>query len=115
MICSTSLESPRKLQLKKETLSLLPVIDAAVERSVQHWRQESAWIGPAARSIVLEADHLRLTQVISNLLLNAVKYSDPGSHILSSVCCKGHIDAVVKDTGIGSRLSHGRLFDMFSQ
>jgi signal transduction histidine kinase len=72
-----------KLQLKKETLSLLPVVDAAVEavRPTLDGKNQQLELTLPSEAVLLDADELRLSQIISNLLMNAVKYSDPGSRI----------------------------------
>jgi CheY-like chemotaxis protein len=65
----------------------------------------------------LEADPLRLSQVISNLLTNAAKYTDAGGHItLSATLESDELLISVKDTGIGlGPATIPGLFTMFSQ
>jgi CheY-like chemotaxis protein len=66
---------------------------------------------------VLDADPLRLSQILSNLLANAAKYSDPGSHIEVAAAVQGDILSLsVKDDGIGIAPEHLKgIFDMFAQ
>jgi CheY-like chemotaxis protein len=66
---------------------------------------------------VLDADPLRLSQILSNLLANAAKYSDPGSHIEVAAAVQGDILSLsVKDDGIGiAPQALTGIFDMFSQ
>jgi signal transduction histidine kinase len=53
-------------------------------------------------SIVVEADKSRLTQVISNLLSNAMKFTESeGSIVVRSEKNNGHVLVSVKDTGRG--------------
>jgi signal transduction histidine kinase len=108
-----------KLQLKKETLSLFPVVDAAVEavRPALDRKNQQLEVRLPSDAILLEADHLRLSQVISNLLTNAAKYSDPGSFIeLSCTAEAGTLRLSVKDNGIGiAPDSIAGVFEMFSQ
>src|SRR5207237_10793283 len=69
---------------------------------------ESAWV---------EADAIRLDQIIANLVINAVKYSPPGSRIAVSVKHESP-DAVlrVRDEGIGIPKDLAtRVFDLFVQ
>ncbi len=52
--------------------------------------------------ILLEADPYRLEQILSNLLVNAAKYTDPGGEIWFGVTREnGDVVFRVKDTGIG--------------
>jgi len=108
-----------KLQIKKETLSLIPVVDAAVEavRPTLDGKHQQLELSLPNEAILLDADHLRLSQVISNLLMNAVKYSDPGSRIELTCSVQGDKLALsVKDNGIGiAPESIAGIFEMFSQ
>jgi signal transduction histidine kinase len=108
-----------KLQLKKETLPLIPVVDAAVEavRPTLDGKNQQLELSLPTEAILLDADSLRLAQVISNLLMNAVKYSDPGSRIELTCTVQGNTLALsVKDNGIGiARESIAGIFEMFSQ
>jgi signal transduction histidine kinase len=108
-----------KLQLKKEELSLFPVVDAAVEtvRPTLDGKHQHLEVTLPSEAVVLLADHLRLSQVISNLLMNAVKYSDPGGHIELSCSVRDNTLALsVKDDGIGiAPESLAGVFQMFSQ
>jgi len=108
-----------KLELKKSQVSLTSIVAAAVEaaRPLIDDKKHHLTIDLPASVPVVEADPLRLSQVLSNLLTNAAKYTDPGGHIALA----GHVDAnevrlTVKDDGIGiPPESLGRIFDMFSQ
>ena len=70
-----------------------------------------------ADEAMVEADDARLEQVITNLLVNAVKYTDPGGAIRLQV--EGEGDQVVfrvEDSGIGiSAELLPRIFDVFVQ
>src|SRR6185437_2912515 len=63
------------------------------------------------------ADRVRLQQVLENVLLNAVKYTDPGGRI--DVSAESTLDDIVirvRDTGIGiapDKLTH--VWDLFVQ
>lgn len=64
---------------------------------------------------VIQADHLRLLQVLDNLIANAVKFSHPGDTVRVRAAwdgCTWRID--VTDSGIGIPPDEiGRLFDRF--
>jgi CheY-like chemotaxis protein len=65
----------------------------------------------------LQADRVRIAQVLSNLLSNAAKYTDPGGRI--QLVAEEHGDQLrlhVRDNGIGlTRESLEEVFGMFSQ
>jgi signal transduction histidine kinase len=74
-------------------------------------------LGIPREKIFLEADPYRLEQILSNLLVNAAKYTDPGGKISFSVAREGP-DVVfrVKDNGIGIGPDLlPNVFDLFSQ
>jgi PAS domain S-box-containing protein len=109
-----------KLVLKKERVALASVVESAVEAArplldEKHHRLELS-LG-AAHALTLEADPLRLSQVLSNLLGNAAKYTEPGGLIqLTAWLHEGTLSLSVKDNGIGiPREALGQIFDMFWQ
>jgi signal transduction histidine kinase/CheY-like chemotaxis protein len=108
-----------KLRLKKERVSLSSALDAAVEaaRPKLDGKNHHLSVRLPAEALSLEADPLRLTQILSNLLINAAKYSNPGSQI--EVQATHHADMLsvaVKDNGLGLAPESIRgIFEMFSQ
>jgi signal transduction histidine kinase/DNA-binding response OmpR family regulator len=54
------------------------------------------------QSLVVEADQARLHQMLENLIINAVKYTDPGGRIdISAAAEGGEVVIRVRDNGIG--------------
>jgi PAS domain S-box-containing protein len=108
-----------KLELKPEYVELTDVVDSAVEaaRPLLDGKHHSFMVSLPPESLILNADPLRLSQVLSNLLTNAAKYTDPGGHIeLSGHMQGGLLCLTVQDDGIGmSAESLERIFEMFSQ
>jgi PAS domain S-box-containing protein len=108
-----------KLQLKRQSVTLDSVIDAAVEaaRPLIDGKNHRLTVTLPPAPLALEADPLRLAQVVSNLLTNAAKYSEPGGAIEVRVEAGTHsLDLSIKDQGIGiAPESVEGLFDMFSQ
>ncbi|HTV78338.1 MAG TPA: PAS domain S-box protein [Steroidobacteraceae bacterium] len=105
--------------LKKTRTELAPVIEAAVDaaRPVIDARQHSLLLDLAGEPVYLEADPVRLTQVFSNLLINAAKYTGSKGQIQVRVTKEG-TDVVVsiRDNGIGiSKELMPRLFTLFTQ
>jgi signal transduction histidine kinase/ActR/RegA family two-component response regulator/integral membrane sensor domain MASE1 len=109
-----------KLELRKQSLRLDTVIETAVEVAQPLIEQRRIALdvqvpSPAPR---LEADPLRLAQVVSNLLTNAAKYSDPGGRISLTVRARTPtlVDIVVHDDGIGiPPEALDSIFQVFSQ
>lgn len=61
-------------------------------------------------------DPLRLQQVISNLLNNAIKFTHTGLIILHAVVKEGYLTFCIRDTGVGiAQKELDRLFDPFVQ
>ena len=69
------------------------------------------------RALVLNADPLRLSQILANLLTNAAKYTQPGGSIrLVAESQARTLVLRVEDTGIGlGEEDIPRIFQMFSQ
>ncbi|MGE5304440.1 MAG: PAS domain S-box protein [Alphaproteobacteria bacterium] len=108
-----------KLELHKERVSLAEAVNLAVESShpliEQHHHKLSLLL--PGEPIYLNADKVRLAQVIMNLLTNAAKYTPDGGRIALSAEHKGdEIVFRVTDNGVGiapDQLS--QIFDMFYQ
>jgi PAS domain S-box-containing protein len=108
-----------KLELKKARVSLTSIVDAAVEaaRPLLDKKQHHLVVDLPPEVPTLEADPLRLAQVVSNLLNNAAKYTDSGGRIeLSARVVLNIVSITVRDSGIGiPPQSLDRIFDMFAQ
>jgi signal transduction histidine kinase/CheY-like chemotaxis protein len=108
-----------KIDLRIEPTELAPVIAAAVEagRPLIEAARHVLIVQVPDEPIVVNADAVRLAQVVSNLLNNAAKYTDEGGSITISVRRDGpHAAISVKDTGSGiSPDALPRVFDMFVQ
>jgi signal transduction histidine kinase/CheY-like chemotaxis protein len=108
-----------KVELRRERLDLRSVLQSAIDAI-----RPSAEAQSLALSVTLpdealwaDADHTRLTQAFSNLLNNAVKYTEPGGRIRVEAHASGfEATIVVEDTGVGIPAAMlGRIFDMFTQ
>jgi PAS domain S-box-containing protein len=104
---------------RKETVELADVLARAIEdvRPMVDARGHSLDIRMPEERLVLEADPTRLEQVVSNLLTNAAKYTDPGGRIELAAAREGD-DVVIRvsDTGIGmTPEALSGLFNLFSQ
>jgi PAS domain S-box-containing protein len=107
------------LELRTEMTDLAAVIEAAVETarpSIDAKRHQFSADLPA-QSVHFAADPLRLAQVLSNVLTNAAKYTDPGGSIrLRASVDEKTITIAVEDTGVGLEPDAlSRVFTMFAQ
>jgi CheY-like chemotaxis protein/two-component sensor histidine kinase len=108
-----------KLQLKKQPVDLGTVVDTAVEaaRPLIKARTHGLTVDLPPNLPTLDADPVRLAQILSNLLTNAAKYTDSPGRITLTARAEGTVMRIcVKDNGIGlspSVLTH--IFEMFSQ
>jgi PAS domain S-box-containing protein len=108
-----------QIELRKERVSLATVIQSAVELSkplIEDARHDLA-ISLPQEPLMFEADPVRLEQIVSNLLNNAAKYTNPGGRIwLSAQRESDHVLISVRDSGIGiSPDMLPRIFEMFTQ
>ncbi len=108
-----------KVELRKEPVELGGLIDRsinAVRPMIESRRQEFVAVLPE-EPIWLNADPVRLIQVIENLLNNAVKYTDAGGRIeLTAGSQDGQAEISVRDTGVGIEPELlPNIFDLFTQ
>ena len=108
-----------KVELQKASTDLREVVATATEAAnplVELRKQQLTIHGPPS-AVIVDADAVRLCQVMTNLLLNAAKYTNAGGSI--AVFIESREDAAVvrvRDDGIGmSTELLPRIFDLFAQ
>ncbi len=114
-----------KITLRREPVEVVAVIARAVEtvRPMIEARRHDLQVSLPKRPLRIHGDLVRLTQVVSNLLNNAAKYSDEGSRIdlelKAERCTEGlgeEIEIRVRDRGIGIPTSQlPNVFQLFHQ
>jgi PAS domain S-box-containing protein len=108
-----------KISLHREPVELASIISSAVEevRPLLDARGHELMLTVPARPIVVSADAVRLSQVISNLLTNAAKYTpQPSQLLLSAEVRNDEVFLRVKDSGIGIEPElMGSIFGLFVQ
>ena len=93
-----------KVTLAKKPLELASVVAKAVEATAPllEQRRHQLTLSVPPDGLPIEADEVRLTQVVSNLLTNAARYTPPGGRIEVTAAREGD-DVVlrVRDNGMG--------------
>jgi PAS domain S-box-containing protein len=108
-----------RVVLDREPLRLLSVVETALEtvRPLLESRHQTVSVRRLDSELYVDADNVRLCQVVSNLLNNAIKYSPERARI--EIALEGSADRaalIVRDEGVGidpQLLPH--VFDVFQQ
>ena len=108
-----------KVVLRREIVDLVELARRCVEQSAapaDAKRQQLRFVAPT-RAVFVDGDAVRLEQVLSNLLTNAIKYTPTGGHVDVTLELEGG-EAVlrVRDDGIGidPAMTHA-IFELFAQ
>jgi len=105
--------------LQRETLPLARTVASAVEtsRPLLEARQHRLVLGPVPDTLLVDGDPTRLSQVFSNLLNNAARYTEPGGEVRVALRRDGNeAVAEVSDTGAGIAPEQlEAVFEMFVQ
>ncbi|HET9386128.1 MAG TPA: PAS domain-containing sensor histidine kinase [Gemmatimonadales bacterium] len=111
--------SLHRLDLRRERVALASVLDAALEtsRPVIAVSRHALTVTVPPQPVMLDADPVRLAQVLANLLNNAAKYTDEGGAIQVTAAVQGReLTLSVKDSGIGIAPEMlPQIFEIFSQ
>lgn len=108
-----------RLELQRRPVEAAEIVRSAIETvaPMVEARQHALQVDIPDTPLVLDGDPLRLSQVISNLLTNASRYSATGTEIRISVRRAGEqAEIVVSDRGIGIAADKlDAVFEMFGQ
>ncbi|HEX9095835.1 MAG TPA: ATP-binding protein [Candidatus Dormibacteraeota bacterium] len=107
-----------KIQLQKERIDLAAVIARAIEgaRPLIDARRHTLEVNLPEAPVPVEADPVRLAQVLWNLLNNAAKYTPDGGRITLEVERGNGAVVRIRDTGIGIAPEMlPKVFDLFTQ
>ena len=111
--------STGRVELKRAVVELRPLVANAVDatRGLMEARRHRLRIDQAREPMWLDADAVRITQIFTNLLSNAAKYTDDGGDIVLTTRSEDGFAVVsVRDTGIGfAPAMRERLFTLFAQ
>ncbi len=108
-----------RLELRRAHVGVRGLVDAAVEtaRPLIDAKRHALELALPAQMPLLNADPLRVVQILTNLLTNAAKYTDPGGGIrLAAGANQGQVWFEVSDNGVGIAPDQlPDIFEMFRQ
>jgi signal transduction histidine kinase len=96
----TRIES-ESLKLEKEEFNLKEVIQGAMQDSRNQMANGKVKFVYEPKDVYVKADRGRITQVVSNLLDNAAKFTKEGAIMVSTEARDGQAIVNIKDTGAG--------------
>ncbi|HEY1141135.1 MAG TPA: PAS domain-containing protein [Lysobacter sp.] len=105
--------------LKRRRVRLAAIVEAAIEQTMPLMTKRGHRFSLSDRTVDVElmADPSRLTQILSNLLNNAAKYTPPNGTVALEIETHGSdVLLRVRDNGIGIEPALlSRVFDLFAQ
>jgi signal transduction histidine kinase len=90
-----------RLDLNKEKFDISEVVASAIDDTRRRVDDSTIKFQYTLAKIQVEADRMRISQVVSNLLGNAVKFTKQGTIYISTDNKDGQVVVSVKDTGPG--------------
>lgn len=116
-ILQTSILDKGEFKLKRSDIDVHDIINQAIQNTQLIIDQNNGSITKNLDAIksVINADKVHLTNIVFNLIDNAIKYSKENPHIIvSTKNVENGIEIWVKDNGIGiSKENQKKIFDKF--
>ena len=108
-----------RITLRREAVDIRDIVADALEtcREAIEVKQHRVTTRVASEALVVDGDRIRLVQILTNILNNAAKFTEPGGQIeIGAAKSDQVVEICVRDSGVGispERLP--RIFDLFSQ
>ena len=114
-ILSMSMESRKTFELRKEDITLKPLLQTLAEQHRLSAEKPCSFHIEAEDDLIIHADRFHFGNVISNLIENAIKYSGDGVNIaIRAKTTSGGVEISVKDNGTGIATDKQKhIFDKF--
>jgi signal transduction histidine kinase len=107
------------VELQRANHCMSRLVETALEdaRCLIERRGVAVNFAPCAEPLLVDVDAIRIAQVLTNVLTNACKYTDPGGRIdVKTYSSNGRAVVEVQDDGIGIPAENlASIFDLFSQ
>ncbi|HET9205977.1 MAG TPA: response regulator [Burkholderiaceae bacterium] len=108
-----------RIELQREVVSVAACVETALQSTGPLMREKAHRIDvrPAREALHVSADRVRLEQCVTNLLINAAKFTPPRGEIHLQMRAEGDEAVIeVRDNGVGIAPAFlPRVFDLFSQ
>ncbi|ASL48737.1 Sensor histidine kinase TodS (plasmid) [Burkholderia sp. AD24] len=110
-----------KIEIRRAPVNLQAILDDAIAgiraRFSLSEPTHTLEVNVAAEPLILDADPVRIAQIVQNLLNNALRYTPQGGSVRLTASCEGeHAVIGVSDNGIGiAPADLERVFEMFGQ
>ena len=108
-----------KIVLELERVEIAGMVASALDlaRPLIETRRHTLEVSLPQQPLWVEADRIRLPQLLANLLNNAAKYTTEGGHIKLAVAAEdGQVVVRIRDTGIGMTAEElSQVFELFAQ
>lgn len=102
-----------KLKLNLKSVQLYNIVESVIELSSYNIKNKNIiFKNKVAQNVILKADYERITQVLYNLIGNAIKFTKKGEIVVSAHKKDSFYEITVKDTGIG--IPQNKLNDIFN-
>ena len=108
-----------KIVLKRRILDLRDVAEQSLEvvRAAAERQNITLEVRNSEQPLRVDADGVRVDQILTNVLTNAIKYTPEGGHVVLELKVEGGDGVMeVKDDGVGIAGDRiGRIFELFAQ
>lgn len=107
-------EERQDMELEKKSVQLDVLVQRVIDRLMPIAKQRGIRLERKLAPVTIQADEMRIDQVVTNLVDNGLKYTDKGSVAVSLKADGGYAVLTVRDTGIGiPKEAIPRLFERF--
>jgi signal transduction histidine kinase/DNA-binding response OmpR family regulator/CHASE3 domain sensor protein len=106
------------LDVRPEPVAIARLIDDLVQgfQAMASDKQLALEVRAEAAPELIDTDPSRLSQILRNLIANALKFTERGGVVIEVTTAESHVEVAVRDTGIGIPADqHEQIFEAFRQ